>query len=126
MVTRFFLMPESENEYGCRAGLVPVERHISGVSEGNEQFAQVWLVVEGPPYFGVGFEQQEVFCDGLTGSARCLGAFFRKELPASFQSAGRTLRNNYSWHSGMPGSSAVPQPFRQSRTSPPVRCSPFS
>ena len=125
-VARLFLVPECQDIDRIGRRLVAVQGYISGIPEGNHQFAQLRHVRDRPANVGGCLQQEELPFDGLAGSPGSFRGLGGQELSASFQALRRAFGDDYLWHSGAAVSSLVPQVFNQVRTSSPVRCRPVS
>lgn len=119
-------MPEGRHIDRVIGWFMAIQCHVAGVPERDHQLAQFWCFGERTAYVRCLFEEQELLLDGLTGALGGLRLFPGQKLRAASQPDGRTLRDDYAWHSGIAFSSSLPQVLSHVRTSSPVRCRPVS
>ena len=106
--------------------LMPIERHITRITELDDQLTQFRQLWEWATDFRAFFQSRELSLNRLGRSPSNLWAFLDKKLTATLQPLGSTFGDNYSWHLGSSASASVPQVLSQARVSWPVRCRPVS
>jgi hypothetical protein len=119
-------MPKGQYIDSIIGTLMPIERHITRITEFNDQLTQLRQFWEWTTYFRAFFQSSELLLNRLGSSLSHLRAFLDKKLTATLQPLRSTFSDNQSWHLGSFASASVPQVLSQARVSWPVRCRPVS
>ena len=91
----FFLVPEGQHIHRIAGRFVAIQRDITGISEIDDQFAQLRQISNRPAAIAVRFQTRELPFDGLPSTASLRPIFRVQESATTLQPAPRPFGNNY-------------------------------
>ncbi len=93
-VTDFFLLPKGQYIDSIIGALMPIERHITRITEFNDQLTQLRQFWEWTTYLRAFFQSSELLLNRLGSSLSHLRAFLDKKLTATLQPLRSTFSDN--------------------------------
>jgi hypothetical protein len=78
-MTGFLLVPKRQYIHSILGWIEPVHGDETGITEADDQLAQLGHVIEWPPDFRIGFQQGKLLLDHLSSTAGGKRIFFSKE-----------------------------------------------